>query len=427
MTPDVLIIGGGLAGLSCANTLTQQGITNIILEADVEVGGRARTDHHDGFLLDRGFQVFSTAYPEAKRILNYGSLKLHTFYPGALVRFDGGFHRIADPYRHPLHALQSLSNPIGTLRDKIRVAAWRRRVLSGATQDLFKYSETSTMNHLRSIGFSPIMIDRFFRPFLGGVFMDQELTTSSRMADFVFRMFAMGDIALPEEGMGALAKQLAHNLPDGHIRTHSKVMKIQGTTAILESGETIRGQHVVIATEGSVATLLAPDYVPRPSRHTTCLYFSATVPPLNGPYLILNGETRGVINSLCLPTEVTRSYAPPDQHLISITTNEDSLRDTMTIKETVQNHLIEWFGTQVHTWRHIKTYFVQNAQSVQTPPFYPDTIASSKIRDGLYICGDHRSTATINGAIGSGRRTAQEIIDELMTAPTKRLRNATTR
>ncbi|WP_454062899.1 NAD(P)/FAD-dependent oxidoreductase [Candidatus Nitrospira salsa] len=414
MTPDVVIIGGGLAGLSCANTLTQQGITNNILEAADEVGGRARTDRLDGFLLDRGFQVFSTAYPEAKRILKYDALKLHTFYPGALVRFDGQFHRIADPYRHPLHALQSVLNPIGTMKDKVRVATWRHQVLKDPLQELLSRPETSTIDHLQSMGFSQSIINRFFRPFLGGVFMDQELTTSSRMADFVFRMFASGDSALPEEGMGALAQQLAHNLQSEQIQLRKKVVKVQGTTVTLESGETLPARRVVIATERSAATQLAPEVPPHLFRGTTCLYFHAPEPPLNGPHLILNGETRGVINSLYLPTEVTRSYAPPGQHLISITTNENSLSDKMTIKEAVQNHLIEWFGTQVHTWQHIKTYFIQSAQSVQTPPFYPGTIASSKIRDGLYICGDHRSTATIDGAIGSGRRTAEEIASEIM-------------
>jgi len=417
MKPDVLIIGGGLAGLTCANILTQQGISNLIVEADDDVGGRARTDRLDGFLLDRGFQVFSTAYPEAKRLLNYDALRLRTFYPGALVRFDGQFHHIADPYRHPIHAVGSLLNPIGTMKDKMRVGLWRHRVCTGSVQDLLQKSETTTMDHLNALGFSQSIINRFFRPFFGGVFMDQELTTSSRLADFAFRMFAMGDIALPKEGIGALATQLAHNLPDGHIRTCCKVVKIQGTTTTLESGETISAQRVIIATEGSSATQLAPEYSSRSSRQTTCVYFHAPEPPTLGPYLILNGETHGVINSMCLLTEVTRSYAPPNQHLVAVTTYENSNANKSTMEDAVRRQLAEWFGKQVSDWRYIRTYHIQHAQPSQYPPFNPANLSDSKLRDGLFICGDHRSTATFDGAIGSGRRTAEAVINDLTVSP----------
>ncbi len=415
MTTDVLIVGAGLAGLSCASTLTRAGISSLILEADDDVGGRARTDQLDGFLLDRGFQVFSTAYPEAKHILNYDSLKLHNFYPGALVRFEDRFHRASDPFRYPLHAIQSSMNPIGTLVDKFKIVAWRRRVLTGLVGDLFQKTETTTMTHLQSMGFSQVMIDRFFRPFLGGVFMDQSLRTSSHMADFMFRMFASGDIAIPENGIGALAQQLAQRLNAEQIRTGEKVVNIKGTTITLASGETLTARHVVIATEGPTATQLVPQLETRPYHQTTCLYFSTSEPPRTGPYLILNGETNGIVNSLCVLTQVSPSYAPPGQHLVSVTTGENSMSDKGNIQAAVRSQLMQWFGKLVNNWKHLRTYYLVQAQPDQSPPLRSTKQMNPKIGEGLSLCGDYCATATFDGAIGSGRRAAEEIMSKFKT------------
>ncbi|GJL56807.1 MAG: oxidoreductase [Nitrospirales bacterium] len=413
MTTDVLIIGAGLTGLSCANVLARAGISNVILEADDDVGGRARTDQVDGFLCDRGFQVFSTAYPEARRILNYDSLNFKIFYPGALVWLDGTFHRISDPFRHPLHALQTLTNPIGTMADKFRVAAWRRRVLAGSAGDLFHRTETTTMAHLQSMGFSEVMIDRFFRPFLGGVFMDQHLTTSSRMADFVFHMFASGDIALPEHGIGAIAQQLASTLHFEQIRKGTRVINIQGTTVTLESGETLTGRFVVLATEGCATTQLLPNRTSRPYHQSTCLYFRASEPPMIGPYLILNGVRAGVINSACVLTEVAPSYAPDGQHVVSVTTYENSITEKCQIERAVRNQLLEWFGKQVRDWKLLRIYNILEAQPDQSPSPHITHAVTPKAPESIYVCEDTRTTSTFEGAISSGRSAAEAIINTL--------------
>jgi phytoene dehydrogenase-like protein len=200
----VLVVGAGLAGLCCAERLADHGLAPLVLEAAEDVGGRVRTDEVEGCLLDRGFQVLLTAYPTAREVLDYQALHLQPFEPGALVRCGGRFHRVADPWRRPFAALQGVFGPIGSLSDKLRVAALRRRVLQGAVRDLFERPERTTMAALREAGFSTAMIDRFFRPFLGGVFLDTKLETSSRMFEFVFRMFASGDVAIPARGMQAI-------------------------------------------------------------------------------------------------------------------------------------------------------------------------------------------------------------------------------
>jgi phytoene dehydrogenase-like protein len=216
---SIIIVGAGLAGLCCARVLHQAGIPFLIVEASDGVGGRVRTDSVEGFLLDRGFQVLQTAYPEAQAVLDYRDLDLQPFYPGALVYYDGQLHRVGDPLRQPQHFLSTLFSPIGTLADKLRVARLRRRVSQGSIEDLFRRPETSTLAVLKAQGFSDRMITSFFRPFFSTVFFDRELASSSRMFEFVFRMLAAGDTALPAGGMGAIPAQLAGSLPAGTVRT----------------------------------------------------------------------------------------------------------------------------------------------------------------------------------------------------------------
>jgi phytoene dehydrogenase-like protein len=178
---DVIVVGGGLSGLTCARRLTEAGLSCQLLEASDHVGGRARTDKVDGFLLDRGFQVFLTAYPEAQSILNYDQLELKSFEPGALIRFEGKFRRLADPWRRPRHLLATALSPVASLRDKLRIASFRRHTTRAKLHEIFERPEQTTIDLLRSRGFSEIVIERFFRPFLGGIFLDRDLATSSRM------------------------------------------------------------------------------------------------------------------------------------------------------------------------------------------------------------------------------------------------------
>jgi protoporphyrinogen oxidase len=191
--PKVLIVGGGLAGLCCGIELQKSHIPFKILEADDQIGGRVQTDVVDGFLLDRGFQVLLSAYPECRRMLDYEALKLRRFYPGALIWFEGKFHRITDPWRQPFSALKTVFSPIGTLNDKIRISRLRRKTTSGTLDSLFEHPETSTLLAIKEMGFSDGMINRFFKPFFGGIFLDRSLETSSRMLEFTFRMFSTGD------------------------------------------------------------------------------------------------------------------------------------------------------------------------------------------------------------------------------------------
>ncbi len=414
-TSDVLIVGAGLAGLCCARHALAHGLSCQILEASDAVGGRVRTDHVNGFQLDRGFQVLLTAYPETQRVLDYTSLKLHPFYPGALVYYNRQFHRVADPWRRPLDAIGGLFTPIGTLSDKLRIARVRHRARTGSLSELFYRPEQTTLEMLKNAGFSAAMIERFFRPFFGGIFLEPDLHTSSRMFEFVFRMFSSGDTALPADGMGAIPHQLLAQLPPETVRLHTRVHSVHAGGVSLPSGETIEARAVVVATDGPEAARLLPVLEPPPSRPVTCLYFAAETAPITEPILVLNGDGQGPVNNLCVPSALTPTYAPPDAALISATVLEDAGRDDAALDDAVRTQLQGWFGDVVQRWQLLRTYRIAHALPEQIPPAGTVSQRPVRLETGLFVCGDHRDSASIHGAMVSGRRAAEAIIVDFAT------------
>lgn len=413
MNHDVLIVGAGLSGLCCARQLRQQGVRCLVLEASSGVGGRIRTDIVDGFRLDRGFQVFLTSYPEAKAILDYQALDLKPFLPGALIRYDGRFHEMTDPWRRPSSAIRSLFSPIGSITDKFRIARFRSRLLRGSIYDRFRDPETTSLQALQDAGFSPSIIERFFRPFLGGIFLDSELRTSSRMLNFVFRMFSLGKACLPAEGMEAIPRQLAAALSPDSIRLGARVVRVAPGAVTLSTGEELNAKSLVVAVEGYMASELLGNTISSTGQGTTCLYFAAKQPPISQPLLVLNGDGRGPINNLCVPTIAAPTYGPGDTNLVSVSvlgTRSDPDR----LLSEVRAQLGEWFGTVVHDWRHLRTYSIPYALPAQIPPALNLSERHVHWQSGIYVCGDHRDHASIQGAMVSGRRTAEAVLKDLL-------------
>jgi phytoene dehydrogenase-like protein len=381
-----------------------------VLEASDGVGGRVRTDELDGFLLDRGFQVFLMAYPEAQRVLDYAALDFHPFYPGALARFNKRFYRVSDPWRLPLDALHAFFAPIGIFRDKIRIARLRQQVVKGSLEELLRRPETSTIDALRGAGFSDSIIERFFKPFIGGVFLDEKLEISSRMFEFVFGMFSLGHTALPSRGMGAIPEQLASRLPEDFIRTRARVASLDQQGVTLESGEGVKGRAVVVATDGPEAARLLGQKPPA-SRSVTCLYFASPESPLTEPILVLDGEGTGPVINLCVPSQVAPSYAPRGESLISATVlgNPDQSDDDL--ERAVRSQLQGWFGHAVNYWRHLRTYRIPHALPMQTPPIAEPNSHPAQVQPWLFVCGEYRSVASIQWAMVSGHRAAEAVIE----------------
>lgn len=417
---DVVIVGAGLAGLACASHLIDAGMRVLVVESSDKVGGRVRTDTVDGFLLDRGFQVLLAAYPEAQKMLDYERLDLKPFYPGAFVRVGKTFHRVADPFRKPLDAALSMVNPIGSPLDKLRVLALRSVATEGTLEELFSSEDITAIEALRELNFTDEMIDRFFRPFLGGIFLGRELSTSSRMLYFVMRMMALGDICVPAKGMGQIAEQLLDSLPDNTVRLKAHVLAVEPNQVKLMGGERIPARAVVVATDAPAANKLLPQLAPVASRGVTCLYFAADKAPIKDAAILLDGDGTAIANNVAIMSNVSSQYAPSGRALIAATVlgapdEAPTREDEQKLMQAVRAQLQDWFGDEARLYEHLATYRISHGQPDQSPPF--DVLRKTTQVGGVFICGDHRDTASINGALLSGRRTARAVQEALTGSP----------
>lgn len=292
---------------------------------------------------------------------------------------------------------------------------------------------------LRTSGFTDSIIDRFFRPFFGGIFFDRELETTSRLFDFIFKCLALGDNTLPEKGIEEIPNQLASKLPNESIRLNSRVTSIEldeenganSVTVRLENGEELTSEvGVVMAVEEPEAEkLLAGNLTVsnrKPCRSTVCLYFSSDPGrvPSSDPVLYLNGSGKGIVNNMFFATNVAPSYGPSDKALVSVSLIglfDDVSDDDLAVQ--VVRELSGWFGESVvGSWKHLRTYRIKFAQPNQSPP--TDLMRSPRTGFGLYLCGDYQTSATFDGALVSGRRAVEALLeDRALNSPLSKAMN----
>lgn len=421
------IVGAGMAGLTCARVLHDAGVRVTILEASDGVGGRVRTDVVDGFRLDRGFQVHLTAYPEAKRFIDHEALDLQKFEAGAVIKLPGRqrFTSLHDVRRHPSRLLASTFSPAATFGDKLRMIRLWADIKRSSPEALLERPQRTTIARLREAGLSDRMIESFLRPFFGGVLLDESLSTTSRAFEFSFRMFADGDAVLPALGMGEIPRQFAARLPADAVRLNTRVVAIEGTAAIVDSGERLAADAVVIATDGNAATSLASDFVAAPKTwagNTTLWFATERVhllmkATMGRPVLLLCVGGEGPINNLVCMSDCAPSYAPADASLIGVSLVGVDHGDDATLLAKVHAHLAILLGDGTGAWRLLRTD--------RTPRSLPDQSMEAKepihkpvrLRPGLYVCGDHVDASSVNGAMCAGRRAAEAIVEDGRRGP----------
>lgn len=412
--PDVIIVGGGLAGLAAARTCVRAGIAPLVLESSDVVGGRVATDQVEGFLLDRGFQVLLDSYPEARAALDLGALALRPFASGALVWRGNGFGRVADPWRDPLAGIRSLVSGLFSASDAWRMLRLRADALLRKEGQPVARSDESAARALAERGFSDRAIEGFFRPFFGGVFLDPQLAAPAHWFEFLFGMFATGSATLPAQGMQAIPRQLADALPPGSVRTGARVRAIREGKVELATGETLESRMLIVATDARNAAVLVPGSRAPAWSGCTTIYYAAPASPIDGPMLVLEGESReGPINHLCVPSDIAASYAPPGQVLISATSLGAGGADDAHLDRRARAQLERWFGVDaVRSWRHLRTLRVPYALPRVVP--HPDQREEAvRLAPTMYACGDYLETPSINGALRSGRRAAETMLDDL--------------
>ena len=400
-----------MAGLACASALHRAGKPFLLLEAADAVGGRIRTDlTPDGFRLDRGFQVLLSAYPEVRRQVHLDSLRPRAFRSGAVLRLpDGTQTLLPDPLRNPLALPGALFSPIGSFADKLRIAGLVLDLLPRSSSALLQGPGSSTLEYLRAGGWSQRVIERFFVPFFGGVFLDRSLSADSRFFRFVFQQFVLGRALLPALGMQALPEQLAAGLPGECIRLNTPVRSVEQGGVRLQSGEALEGSAVVLAVEGHVLDMLLPGSAAAVAwQRTTCLYFDAPISPGQGDgYLRLNSVPGSLVHNVCFPSDIAPEYAPPGRTLVSVSSHGAHGLEPAAFEKRVRTELAEWFGPAVSDWRPLRTYGIERA----LPPF-----ANTPRRPppaGVWICGDHAGYPSFNCALATGRATGERLAASL--------------
>ncbi|MGN6397237.1 MAG: NAD(P)/FAD-dependent oxidoreductase [Mucilaginibacter sp.] len=402
---DVVIIGAGISGLTAANVLKASGRSVIVLEASDDVGGRVRTDYINGYQLDRGFQVLLTAYPEAKKLLDYKALDLKYFDPGAVILKEGGMTTVSDPFRKPAQLWNTLTSSAGTFADKFRMLTLRQGLKSRTITDIFSGQSIPTLNYLEDYGFSPAMIRNFFKPFFAGVFLEDELATSSIMFEFLYKMFSEGGTAVPAKGMAMIPKQLAQPLT-GNIRLNEEAVFLEERTVRSAKGNSYFCDHILVATEASKLPYpLARDF---DSKSAYTVYFSAEKAPLDIPMIALDTKPEHIVNNIAIMNNVAPDYTFVGDALIAVSVFAGN-GDVNTIAEKIKEELSNWF-TDAANWKLVNAYHIPYALPVKDKPADSNTLWAFKVSDNLFRCGDYILNGSINGAMKSGRLAAEAIL-----------------
>lgn len=368
-----------------------------------------RTDEVDGFLLDRGFQVMLTGYPELRSDVDLDALDPRPFSPGVTVRAGGRFHRLADPTREPGSAPGALR--VASPLDGVRLLAWRHHVLSTPGHRLATAPQTTTDELLRGRRFSRRLVDAFFRPFLSGTFFDERMSTSSRLTELVFRSFFRGEVTVPADGMQRLPEQVAAGLPDDSIRYGARVERVDRGAVATADGR-VTADVVVVATEAPVAARLLEGraQVQTAARAGTTVYYAAPTSPVGGPDLVLGADGDGPVTTVAVMSDVAPAYAPAGRHLVSVSLTGVPDLDDGALDRVVRAQLRGWWGSPVDGWDRLRVDRIPYAQPRMDPVDLPTLRRPVRVDDGLYVCGDHRDTASLQGAMVSGRRTAEAVI-----------------
>ncbi|GHO45316.1 NAD(P)/FAD-dependent oxidoreductase [Ktedonospora formicarum] len=426
----ILIVGAGLAGLTCAKKLVESGQEVLVLEAADQVGGRVRTDYHEeGYRLDRGFQVLFTAYAAASRHLDYGRLKQRKFEPGAILVKNGKRYEISDPLRDTRALLPGLFNPLISATDKARILYLRNKLAKQSTSAIFAGEDQpdgldeSTEAYLQRQGFSEKFIENFARPFYGGIFLDRSLSTSARLFQFTFKMLSQGEIILPAEGMQRIPEQLAASLPRQSIRYNARVEDllishnhVHGVR--LANGEEIHAEQVVIATSSQVAARWVKTPLPTQAVGSVCVYFAGNERLYPQRKILLNANPDAYVNNAVLLTNIAPTYAPPRKHLLSATILGNPAEDDETLAQRCREEIATWFPERdLKHWQLMAIYRIPFSQFHQPPGIY-DTLPGNRTEtEGLYLAGEYTKSSSIQGAMHSGEYAAQEILKAPATVP----------
>jgi len=404
VTHDVIVIGAGVSGLAAARECAIHGLDVTVLEASDDVGGRIRTDQVDGLLLDRGFQLHNPAYPEAQRVLDQKALDLKSFIAGVIAMTPSGPTRLADPRHRPTWAPGALSRTSGSLSAKLKFASYAWSASRRSIASVLRENDRSAESALRAAGVDGALLDVVVRPFLSGVFLEADLATSRRFMDLILRSFVKGTPAVPAQGMQAIPRQLHAALPEGTVRLNCAARAVSAGRVRTDSGD-MTAPIIIVAAEAPAASDLLPGLNVPVGRSVTTWYFVTDRVPSREPVLIV--DSHGCVLNTVVLTNAAPSYASGGRSLISAS----ALGLNPAHPDAVRTHLARLHGTATQDWQLVATYAIPYALPAMTPPL--NVRPEIDLGDGILLAGDHRATASIQGALASGRRAARAAIRQL--------------
>ncbi len=418
----IIIVGAGVAGLTCARMLDKAGKAVLVLEASDKVGGRVNSDNIDGFIMERGFQVLFTAYPAARRQLDYKKLDFRYFEPGAIICKGQRREVLTDPLRDPGSALPAVLTNIVTLGDKLRTVLLAIEVKSKSIRQILAGRDESTENYLRRRGFTSAFIDYFIRPFYGGIFLENKLQTSAKNFRFDFKMLGDGSTVIPAKGMHQIPAQLADSLQQkGLLRLNTRVAELleengRVSGVKLEDGEIIEAEAVVIATPAPEAARLTNLPMPQGQTSTINLYWQGEKPFYKGKKILLNANPNSFVNNAVLATNISPEAAPKGKTLLSATILGVPDLDDATLFEKAMLDLQRMFEGNAEaqqilkTYQPLKVYRIPYGQFAQLPGYHPRLPLNQTNRPGLWLAAEFTEASSLNAAMLSGEKTAQGIL-----------------
>ena len=403
------IIGAGVSGLVASKVLEDYGYESMIIEATDRVGGRVKTDVINDYQLDHGFQVLLTAYPSAQKYLNFEALELQHFIPGATIFTNGKQKTIGDPLRNIFLLVPTLFSRIGTLSDKVKILKLNRLLKNTTLATIFAKSEKTTLQYLIDFGFSKEIISKFFKPFFSGIFLEPELETSSRMFEFVYKMFGEGYATLPKGGIEAIPKQLKSNLKHDKFKFNTKVKSVEDGKIILDDGNELESDFTIIATESSK---LVGNLKKKETKWKSCdtLYFETNTRTIRKPIIGLIAESDALINNIFYHSSILKKSTGRKQ-LLSVTVVKQHNLSKEDLKIRVQKELQDYCG--IDSCIFIKHYAIPNALQDLDGIKYEMLPSETKLTNCIFLAGDTQLNGSLNAAMISGEKAALNVIENL--------------
>ena len=405
----IIIIGAGISGLVAAINLEEKGYSPIIFEASSSVGGRVKTDVVNGYQLDHGFQVLLEAYPKAKKYLDYKSLELQSFLPGATIFKNRTSQTLGDPTRSLKLLFPTMTASIGTLSDKLKILKLNTLLKKKTLDEIFSAPETTTLQYLKDFGFSQAIISDFFKPFFSGIFLEPALQTSSRMFEFVYKMFGEGMATLPKAGIGAISEQLRSKLNKTTFHFNTKVKQVSGQEVLLENGDSVHSDYIIIATEAShlVSNLREQEVA---WKSCVNLYYEADSQEIAKPLIGLVADENTRINNLFyLNTLETQSRGK--KQLLSVTVVDDDDLTEQALIATVTSELSTYCG--IKNVNFLKSYVIYKALPALSNLRTDCEASETQLTNTIFLAGDHLLNGSLNAAMTSGERAAEGVIEKI--------------